>query len=74
MNKIILAAACITLLVPAADAHPTHDTRSEVECEKTKQKIKKLQSRMRQGYTRAQGEKWSEQLRELRAIRSQQCR
>ena len=71
MNKIILAAACIALLTPAAHAH---DTRSKVECEKTKQKIKKLQSRMKQGYTRAQGEKWSEHLRELRAIRSKQCR
>lgn len=71
MHKIILAAACIALLAPAADAHDTH---SKVGCEKTKQKIKKLQSRMRQGYTRAQGEKWSEQLRELRAIRSKQCR
>ncbi len=71
MKYAILIAVCTVMLAPIADAH---DKRSEVECEKTKQKIKKLESRMRQGYTRAQGEKWNDQLRALRAIRSKQCR
>ncbi len=51
-----------------------HDYCPKAECEKVKQKIRRIEARMRQGYTRAQGEKMSDQLRELRAIRSKTCR
>jgi hypothetical protein len=44
------------------------------ECEKIKQKIEKIRSRMRAGYTRAQGERMEEELRRLRALRSKACR
>ncbi len=71
MKSTILVAVCTILLAPTASAHDDH---SKAECEKTQQKIKKLESRMRQGYTRAQGEKWSDQLRMLRANRFKQCR
>jgi len=71
MKTFILTAACAAILTSPAAAH---DDRYKVECEKTKQKISNIESRMRQGYTRAQGEKWSAKLRELRADRSKQCR
>ena len=59
------------LLVPAASAH---EFCSKAECEKTKQKIEQIHSKMRQGYTRKQGEKMEADLRKLAAIRSKQCR
>lgn len=64
---VVLAAV---LAVPAAG----HGNRDRVECEKVKQKIRKVEARMRQGYTRAQGERLAERLRELRALRSKFCR
>jgi|GEM_PF-1766300 hypothetical protein len=71
MKTLIVAIACAVIFSASVNAH---DRQQEIQCEKTKQKIEKLQSRMRQGYTRAQGEKMRGQLRELRAIRSKQCR
>jgi hypothetical protein len=70
MKSISVVLACLALLATPADAHD----KWKVGCEKTKQKIKTLQSKMRRGYSRAQGEKWQDQLRELRAVRSKQCR
>lgn len=46
----------------------------KAECEATKQRIKKIQSKMRLGYTRAQGERLEAELRRLRALRSKHCR
>ena len=70
MKSISVVLACVALLATPANAHDD----LKVECEKTKQKIKTLQSKMRRGYSRAQGEKWRDQLRALRAVRSKQCR
>ena len=50
-----------------------HENCPKAECEETKQKIRQIQSKMRQGYTRKQGEKMEADLRKLRAIRSKQC-
>jgi hypothetical protein len=44
------------------------------ECEKIKQKIAEIRSRMRAGYTRAQGERMEAELRRLRALRAKACR
>jgi hypothetical protein len=68
-----------TLLVLAAGllfaaAVPAHVYCPNAECEATKQKIRKIQSKMRLGYTRAQGERLEAELRRLRALRSKQCR
>jgi hypothetical protein len=71
MRKFVFVAFFAALLSLGANAH---DDSSKQECEKTKQKIKKLESRMRHGYSRAQGEKWRTQLRALRAARWKQCR
>ena len=48
-------------------------TDDEQKCKATKEKIRKIQSRMRSGYTRAQGEKMEEQLRKLRKQRRKFC-
>ena len=50
-----------------------HEYCPKAECEETKQKIRQIQSKMRQGYTRRQGEKMEADLRKLRAIRSRKC-
>ncbi len=43
-------------------------------CAEVKEKIRAIESRMRAGYTRAQGERYEERLRELRAKRYKLCR
>ena len=43
-------------------------------CAEVKEKIRTIESRMRAGYTRAQGERYEERLRELRAKRYKLCR
>ena len=60
-----------TLTVTPANAH---NYCPKAECEEVKQKIRLIQSKMRQGYTRRQGEKLETDLRKLRAIRSKKCR
>ena len=63
----------VVILLFSSDV-PAHVYCPKAECDKTKQKIRQIQSKMRQGYTRKQGEKMEEGLRKLRAIRSKQCR
>jgi hypothetical protein len=50
------------------------DSDRDLECEKIKQEIREIHSRMRSGYTRAQGEKLEARLRKLRALRAKACR
>jgi hypothetical protein len=52
---------------------PAHVHCPKAECEETKQRIRKIQSKMRLGYTRKQGERLEAELRRLRAIRSKRC-
>lgn len=59
------------LILASVDAHPD---RTKLECEEIKQKIRYIQSKMRAGYTRSQGEKMEAELRRLRALRSKACR
>ena len=66
--SIYLLAA--TLAAPATG----HADRDRADCEKVKQQIRKVEAKMRQGYTRAQGERLAERLRELRARRFRVCR
>jgi hypothetical protein len=44
------------------------------ECQQTKEKIRAVRSKMRSGYTRAQGEKLEAKLRKPRAKRKKLCR
>jgi hypothetical protein len=46
----------------------------KAECALVKEKIRTIESKMRSGYTRAQGERYEEQLRELKAKRRKLCR
>jgi len=48
--------------------------RTKAECEKTKQKISKIESKMRQGYRASEGVKMDDELRRLRKLRSKYCR
>jgi hypothetical protein len=52
----------------------THNDKTERECEKTRQKIAKIESKMRAGYTASQGIKMDDELRRLRKLRAKQCR
>lgn len=67
----------MTLMFAVSFTAPTQPaeaaTRIE-ECVKAKQKIRWLQSRMRQGYTARQGVRWKAELRRLRKVRAQSCR
>ena len=71
MPKSIVFFSLLVFLVSTSYAH---NNCPKAKCEETRQKIEKIQAKMRQGYTRAQGEKMEAELRSLRAIRSQRCR
>ena len=51
----------------------THPDNPPLKCEEIKQEIRFIQSKMRAGYTRAQGEKMEAKLRKLRALRKKAC-
>lgn len=69
----LLVVFLLVLVLSPSIAH-THNSCPKAKCEVTRQKIEKIQAKMRQGYTRAQGEKMEAQLRSLRAIKSKHCR
>lgn len=71
MNRRVWMLLLIFLCVSAAEAGSKQD---EAACAEVKEKIRNIQSRMRAGYTRAQGEKYEQRLRELRAKRFKLCR
>jgi hypothetical protein len=50
-----------------------HDPADKARCAVVKEKIRKIHSRMRSGYTRAQGEHMEAQLRKLRQQRKSKC-
>jgi hypothetical protein len=71
----LLTGLCIAIVaLMSANNSVAHRDRSKVECEKTRQKIAKIESKMRQGYRAAQGVKMDDELRRLRKLRAKQCR
>jgi hypothetical protein len=72
-----MRALTILLLVPIlslmAAPGQTHDYCAKARCEETRQRIKKIESKMRQGYSASQGEKLAEALRKQRLLRSKRC-
>lgn len=62
------------LLLLALTPVGAHKRCDEAECEAVKAKIRTIESKMRSGYTRAQGERYETRLRELRAKRYKVCR
>ena len=71
MNRLAWTIIFTLLLAPGADASRKSDAAG---CAEVKEKIRAIGSRMRSGYTRAQGERYEERLRELRAKRREICR
>ena len=69
----LLAALFVYLLHTAAAGAPADDEK-KAECAETKSKIRKIESRMRQGYTAKQGMKMEDELRRLRERRKNICR
>lgn len=63
----------ITLMLVASPA-PAHKQCDKAACAAVKAKIKDIESRMRSGYTRNQGERYEARLRELKARRYKLCR
>ena len=70
MIRILLL--CCTLLV-SAEGH-AHDCEKPDRCKVIKEQIRKIESKMRQGYSAAQGVKLDERLRKLREQRRKACR
>jgi hypothetical protein len=66
-----MLAVLLLLWIPVGAAH---NTPNKAECARTKQKIQKVQAQMRNGYTRARGERLAEKLRDLRKTRRRVCR
>lgn len=69
--RLLLVITVSILFIPVSFAHEQSD---RARCEKTKQQIRLVQSKMRAGYTRAEGEKLAARLRKLRAERAKVCR
>ena len=63
----------LLLFVLAGQGHAKHD-RDALACDEVKQAIREIESRMRAGYTRAQGERYEAKLRKLKRKRSRLCR
>jgi hypothetical protein len=68
----MLVIVCFGFL--SAGISSAYDGDAKAECTKVKQKIRYIQSKMRAGYTRAQGEKMEAQLRKLLTLRKKACR
>lgn len=66
--------AFLLCLVFATKAAPLATDEREVKCAETREKIRRIESKMRQGYTAKQGIKMQEELRSLRELRKRICR
>ena len=64
---LVLGLLCLPPPLPAAD-------RDEEDCEAIKEKIRKVQAKMRRGYSAEQGVKLNARLLELREKRLKACR
>jgi hypothetical protein len=73
IRLIILFVIVAVMSFYSHDSFPRID-RTKAECEKTKQKISKIESKMRQGYRASEGVKMDDELRRLRKLRSKYCR
>jgi hypothetical protein len=66
----IVALALLTVTTQG-NAKPDCDA---IACDEVKQAIREIESRMRAGYSRAQGERFEARLRRLKRKRSKLCR
>ena len=70
MRRKIGFLVVINLAFASVSAAPNSD---KAECEKVRVEIRKIESRMRSGYSGRQGEKLNEKLRKLKARRFRLC-
>lgn len=61
-------------LVYSATALPSPMDERELKCAETREKIRRIESKMRQGYTAKEGVKMQDELRGLRELRKRICR
>ncbi len=65
----------VALLLVLATMHSEAHTQDDASaCEKVKQQIRSIQTKMRNGYSAAQGIRYEERLRELKEKRYKLCR
>ena len=70
MHRHWIVALALLLLAPPSEARPDCD---KLACEEVRQQIREIESRMRAGYSRAQGERFEARLRKLKRKRSKLC-
>ncbi len=73
MDSIIPFFISMLLALAVMDS-PADDRRREAECRRIDEQIRKIESRMRQPYSAAQGIRYDERLRELKDKRYRRCR
>jgi hypothetical protein len=76
-----LGASLVLLLLASGQADVEHraarcypKSACTAECDAANQEIRKIQAKMRQGYSASQGAKMETRLRDLRKLRSKLCR
>ena len=69
MKRLLL----MLLALAATDAF-AGSKADELACDEVKEEIREIESKMRAGYTRAQGERYEAKLRKLKRKRSKLCR
>jgi len=74
MRLLMVLISLLLLAAPDSPAQNRQQQAAAEKCSAVKQKIRRIQSKMRQGYNARQGEKMQQQLRELREQRSKLCR
>ena len=71
MSRAWFTALAFLMIAAQAGAKPDCDA---LACDEVKQAIREIESRMRAGYSRSQGEKYEARLRKLKRKRSKLCR
>ena len=69
----VLLAFLLCLLFATKAVPSTTDERA-IKCAETREKIRRIESKMRQGYTAREGVKMQDDLRSLRELRKRICR
>lgn len=62
------------VLLWTASCAVAHDSCARADCAEVKQAIREIESKMRSGYSRDQGERYAAKLRKLKARRAKVCR
>ncbi len=73
IGTVRLLLALMLYLLLSVTALPSPTDERQIKCAETKEKIRKIESKMRQGYTARQGIKMQDELRSLREQRKRLC-